>query len=385
MRQTFLGNTGLKVSELCLGAMTFGTAWGWGADEAESRRMFDAFATAGGTFVDTADAYTGGASERFVGTFVAGARDRFVIATKYTIGTDPLNANAYGNGRKTLMRALESSLKRLGTDYVDLYYAHMWDGFTPVEETLRAMEDSIRQGKVLHFGLSDFPAWMVARADALAEALHLTRPAAIQIEYNLAQRDGDRELIPMAEALGLSILDWSPLGGGVLTGKTLTGGAAGRVASGAVGHFDKYRTAHAAAVARAVVAEAGALGCTPAQLSIAWLRARSPLHIPIIAARSVGQLEENLGAVDLAPPSETLERLDRASRTPLGFPADFWPEGWPAWFGDWPTRLDPRVRPQGRAALKLDEPWPRRMPAGSASRDDDATPAPGPVARDDPA
>ncbi|QPH54945.1 aldo/keto reductase [Pontivivens ytuae] len=362
MKYTFVGNTGLKVSELCLGAMTFGTEWGWGADEVESRRIFDAFVDAGGNFIDTANAYTGGTSESYLGSFIADQRDRFVIATKYTISTDPENANAFGNGRKTLMTALDASLKRLGTDYVDLYYAHMWDGFTPVEETLRAMEDAIRQGKVLHFGLSDFPAWLVSRADALAEVMHIARPAAIQIEYNLAQRDADRELIPMAEALGLSILDWSPLGGGVLTGKTLAGDTSGRVATGAVGHFNKYKSEHSLAVAQDVVAMAKELGTSPAQIAIAWLRARSPRHIPIIGARSAAHIADNLQAVSLELDEAVMTRLDHASRTPLGFPSDFWPEGWPAWFGDWPQRLDQRVRLRGRKALKLDEEWPRRQP-----------------------
>lgn len=365
MQYTFLGQSGLKVSELCLGAMTFGTDWGWGADEAESRRMFDTFADAGGNFVDTANIYTRGTSEAFVGRFVKGRRDRFVIATKYTIGTDPDDANAWGNNRKSLTRALEASLKRLGTDYIDLYYPHMWDGFTPIEEVVRALEDAVRAGKVLHVGFSDFPAWLVARADALAEVQRLTRPAALQIEYNLAQREADRELIPMAEALGLSVLDWSPLAGGVLTGKTLGGDDIGRVASGAIGHFDKYRNARAEGVARKVVALAREVGCSAAQLAIAWLRAVSPAHIPIIGARNMAQLADNLGAAGLALEAPVLQRLDRISRIALGFPSDFFPTGWPAWFGDWPQRLDPRVRPAGRRVLRIDDDdWPRRVPGG---------------------
>ncbi|MDX8350771.1 aldo/keto reductase [Cognatiyoonia sp. IB215182] len=361
MKYTFLGQTGLKVSELCLGAMTFGTDWGWGADESESRKIFDAFTDVGGNFIDTADAYTGGTSEQYLGSFIKGQRDRFVIATKYTIGTDPENANAFGNGRKNFMASLDASLKRLETDYIDLYYAHMWDGFTPVEEVIRAMEDAIRAGKVLHFGLSDFPAWLASRADALAELMHLTRPAALQIEYNLAQRDADRELLPMAEALGLSVLDWSPLGGGVLTGKMLEGDTAGRVATGAVGHFNKYKSEQALSVAKVVVEEAKKLGCSPAQLAIAWLRQISPIHIPIIGARSAAHVADNLKAVEVTIPEDTALRLDKASRVPLGFPSDFFPEGWPAWFGEWPKTFDSRLRPLGRRALKLDEDWPRRQ------------------------
>ncbi|MEM9693892.1 MAG: aldo/keto reductase [Myxococcota bacterium] len=361
MRYTFLGHTSLKVSELCLGAMTFGTEWGWGADEDESRRIFDAFVDAGGNFIDTANAYTSGTSETYVGRFIQGRRDRFVIATKYTIGTDPENANAWGNGRKNLTRALEASLERLGTDYIDLYYPHMWDGFTPVEEVVRALEDAVRAGKILHVGFSDFPAWLVSRADALAEVERLTRPAAIQIEYNLAQRDAERELLPMAEALGLSVLDWSPLAGGALTGKTLEKDDEGRVSSSAVAHFDKYKSDRTLDVVRRVVEIAKGLGITPAQLAIAWLGAISPRHIPIVGARSLEHIHDNLGAVEVRLDAETIDTLDRLTQIDLGFPGDFWPSGWPAWFGDWPSQIDTRVRPNGRRALRLDDHrWPRR-------------------------
>jgi aryl-alcohol dehydrogenase-like predicted oxidoreductase len=356
MKLTFLGNTGLRVSELCLGAMTFGTEWGWGADEAESRRMFEAFADAGGNFVDTANAYTGGTSERYLGKFLQGRRDRFVVATKYTVTMDPADANASGNGRKNLVRSLDASLKRLNTDYVDLYWVHMWDGFTPVEEVVRGFEDAVRSGKVLHVGYSDFPAWLVSRADALAEFQRFTRPAAIQVEYNLAQREVERELLPMAKALGLSVLDWAPLGGGALTGKYLKEGAEGRVSSGAVAHFNKYATERVRRIARAVAELAAELGCSPAQLALAWLRGSSPLNIPVVGARTLAHLQDNLKAVDLTIPSETMARLDEASRIELGFPLDFYRDGWRGWFGDIPLRFDPRLRPLGRERLGLEVP-----------------------------
>ncbi|MEL6546656.1 MAG: aldo/keto reductase [Myxococcota bacterium] len=360
MHYTFLGNTGLKVSELCLGAMTFG-AQEWGADAPTSRRIFDRFADAGGNFIDTANAYAGGESERLLGQFVRGRRDRFVIATKYTLGTDSANANAFGNGRKNFMRSLEASLRRLDTDYIDLFYAHMWDGFTPIDETLRAMEDAISQGKVVHFGLSDFPAWLFARADALAEVARSTRPAALQIEYNLAQREAERELLPMAQALGVSVLDWSPLAGGVLTGKTLKGDGHGRVATGAVGHFKKYKTERTEGLVRELLPVAQELGCTPAQLSIAWVQSRSPLHIPIIGAKTLEQLEDNLGALNLTLNRATRDTLDELSRVELGFPRDFLATGWPVWFDRWPERFDRRIRPDGREALRLDDAnWERR-------------------------
>ncbi len=353
MQLTYLGDTGLKVSTLCLGAMTFGTDWGWGANEAECRRMLDLFADQGGNFVDTANAYTNGESERMLGRFLADRRDRFVVGTKYTISTDPSDANASGNGRKTLTRALEASLRRLGTDYVDLYWVHMWDGFTPVEETVRALDDAVRAGKVLHVGFSDHPAWLVARADALAEARGLTRPAAIQVEYSLAQREAERELIPMAERLGLSVLDWSPLAGGALTGKYLTPGAEGRVATGGVAHFERYAGEATRVVAQAVVDAADQLGCPASALAVAWLRAASPAHIPIVGARSAAQLADTLGAATLDVPAEVFARLDEVSQPSLGFPHDFLRKGWDRWFHDGPTRLDPRVRPQGRKALGL--------------------------------
>jgi aryl-alcohol dehydrogenase-like predicted oxidoreductase len=358
MQYTFLGTTGLRVSEMCLGAMTFGDDFGWGADEATSLAMFDAFTEAGGTFVDTANIYTGGTSERLLGKFLRGRRDRYVVATKYAITTDPSDPNAEGGGRKNLRRSLEDSLRRLGTDHVDLYWVHMWDGFTPVEETVRALDDAVRAGKVLHVGFSDYPAWMVARADAIAELSGLTRPAAIQVEYNLAARDVERELLPMAETLGMSVLDWSPLAGGALTGKHLAagGGAAdtGSVRrSEAVTHFAKYDEARPRAVAQEVVQVASELGCTPSQLAIAWLRHQSAAHIPIIGARTLEHLQDNLGAVGLRVPDDALARLDAASAIELGFPTEFYRTGREQYLGVHMDHLDPRVRPLGRRVVGL--------------------------------
>jgi aryl-alcohol dehydrogenase-like predicted oxidoreductase len=336
--------------------MTFGDDWGWGADEQTSRAMLDAFTDAGGTFLDTADIYTGGTSERLLGQFLRGRRDHYVVATKYGISTDHSDPNAEGGGRKNLRRALEASLRRLETDYIDLYWVHVWDGLTPVEETLRALDDAVRAGKVLHIGFSDHPAWWVARADALAEATGLTRPAAIQVEYNLAARDVERELLPLAEALGMSVLDWSPLGGGALTGKNLHGASddTGDVRrSEAVAHFGRYDAERPRRIAAEVVAVAADLGCTPAQLAIAWLRHQSPLHIPVIGARTAAHLADNLGAVDLRIPDDALVRLDKVSTVELGFPGDFLRAGRSGWFGPHLDNLDPRVRPQGRRALGL--------------------------------
>ena len=358
MKTTFLGRTGLRVSEYALGAMTFGTETGWGADRDESRRIFDAYVEAGGNFIDTADGYTRGTSERLVGEFVGAERQRFVIATKYTMSRDRTDPNGGGNQRKSLVAALDASLKRLGTDYIDLYYAHMFDGFTPIEETMRALDDAVRAGKVLYVGLSDFPAWLVARADLYAELGRFTQPAAIQVEYNLAMREAERELIPMADALGLSVLDWSPLGAGALSGKLVQPDPEenyeGRVASGAVArNFDKYKAEATNAVVRVLIECAEGMGTTPARLALAWLRARSDMHIPIIGARSARHIADNLRAAELVVPDDVMVRLEEASRRPLGFPVDFLRGGQADWFGDQPQRLDPRARPAGRRFLGM--------------------------------
>ena len=357
MDLTFLGSTGLRVSQLCLGAMTFGDDWGWGADEATSRQVFDAFDDAGGTFVDTADIYTGGTSETLLGRFLQGRRDRFVVATKYGISTDQADPNAGGGSRKNLRVSLEASLRRLQTDYIDLYWVHVWDGYTPIEETLAALDDAVHAGKVLHVGFSDTPAWLVSRADALAQLSGRTRPAAIQIEYNLAERAAERDLVPMAATLGLGVLDWSPLAGGALTGKRLPGreqqDAPVVARAQAVQHFTKYDDDRTATVATEVVRLAQELGCTPAQLALAWVRAQSPLHIPVVGARTVQHLLDNLGALDVELPDEVLRQLDAVSSIELGFPHDFLRNGRSGWFGDVPERLDPRLRPQARRALGL--------------------------------
>lgn len=342
MKYTFLGNTGLRVSELALGTMR------WGDDEETNRRILDAYAEAGGNFIDTANAY--GTSEAMLGKALKGRRDGFVLATKYTLTTDRSDANAEGNGRKNLVRSLDESLKRLRTDYVDVYWVHVWDGFTPVEETLEALNDAVRQGKVLYVGLSDFPAWLVARADALAEWRGLTRPAAVQVKYNLAARDAEREILPMAEALGLSVLAWSPLGGGALAGKHLPEDEDGVNDETPSGEHSVVRSV------RTVVDAAGEIGCSPSQLAIAWLRQRSPLHIPIVGASSVQNVEDNLGTVDVEIPEEIMDRLDKASNIELGFPLDFYRRSRvDNWYGPHLANLDERVKPLGRRLMGFRE------------------------------
>src|SRR4051812_24568628 len=275
MRYKLLGKSGLRVSELCLGTMTFGEDWGWGSSRNESRQILDAFFEAGGNFIDTANVYTNGTSETLLGEFLGGRRDSAVLATKYTNampGTDP---NAGGNQRKNMMRAVEASLKRLKTDYIDLYWLHIWDRMTPPEEVMRAFDDLVRQGKILHAGVSDMAAWAVARANTLAELRGWTSFVGLQVEYSLIERTVERELLPMSDALGLGVTAWSPLAGGVLTGKYAEGkaGADARMNSEMMKAF-RPRDERARAVVAAVWAVAGEVGRSPAQVALAWLRQR---------------------------------------------------------------------------------------------------------------
>jgi len=205
MRYRLLGRTGLRVSELALGTMTFGTEWGWGAEQGEAGKIFDAFAEAGGNFIDTANKYTDGSAERMVGEFVKADRERFVVATKYTLTTRTDDPNASGNHRKNMVQSLDASLARLGTDYVDVYWAHIWDPLTPVEEMMRALDDMVRAGKVLYIGISDVPAWVVARANTYAEVRGWTPFSAVQVQYSLVERAVERDLIPMARHLDLAV------------------------------------------------------------------------------------------------------------------------------------------------------------------------------------
>lgn len=327
MRYKLLGRTGLRVSELCLGTMTFGPEWGWGADRATSRAMFDAFANAGGNFIDTANFYTGGTSERLVGEFVAEDRERWVVATKYTLATRPDHANGGGNHRKSLVHSLERSLERLDTDYVDLLWVHAWDFVTPEEEVMRALDDLVRAGKVLYIGVSDTPAWMVARCNTLAELRGWTSFAGLQIRYNLTDRAAERDLLPMARALDVAVTPWAPVAAGLLTGKytrgveTGTSDATGRLTETAWGKGafgDKQL-----AIARAVDRVADERGCTSSQVALSWLRQRPGVVIPIIGARSAEHIRDNLGCVDQTLTAEEIATLDEVSAIELGFPHDF--------------------------------------------------------------
>jgi aryl-alcohol dehydrogenase-like predicted oxidoreductase len=324
MRYKLLGKSGLRVSELCLGTMTFGEDWGWGASKDESRKVYDAFLEAGGNFIDTANVYTNGTSEQLLGEFMTGHRDRIVLATKYTNAAPGKDPNAAGNHRKSMMQAVEASLKRLKTDYIDLYWLHIWDQITPIEEVLRAFDDLVRQGKILYAGVSDMPAWLVAKANTLAELRGWTSFVGLQIEYSLIERTPERELLPMAAELGLGVTAWSPLAGGLLTGKQLEPGGAkdSRQSSAMMQQFMKS-DAREEAVAREVVAVAREIGHSPAQVALAWLRQRPEPIIPIIGARKLAQVKDNLACITVKLAPAQLERLNAVSRIEMGFPHDF--------------------------------------------------------------
>jgi aryl-alcohol dehydrogenase-like predicted oxidoreductase len=328
MRYRLFGPSGLRVSELFLGAMTFGEQGGVGAPPEECRRILDAYADAGGNVIDTAINYRGGASEEILGALLAGRRDRFVLSTKYTVTRDPGDPNAAGGHRKNLRLSLETSLRRLRTDYIDIYWVHMWDRHTPAEETLRALDDQVHAGKILYLGISDAPAWLISRANTLADWRGWTPFAGLQAPYSLLRRDIEAELLPMAEALGMAVAAWSPLADGILSGKFTQGSTRGdtRVDPAAL-------TEHQHAVASVVAEVASGLGVTPAQVAIAWTRSRSSAVIPVIGARRLEQLIDNLGAASLELPADAIARLDSATPVDHGFPSAFIRDNTPWVFG----------------------------------------------------
>lgn len=325
MRYRILGKSGLRVSEAALGTMTFGEDWGWGTAKEEAQRVYNAFREAGGNFVDTANLYTNGTSESFLGEFMQGHRQSIVMATKYAnaaAGTDP---NAAGDQRKNMAQSVNASLKRLRTDYIDLYWVHIWDQITPVEETMRGLDDLVRQGKVLYVGISDAPAWWIAQANMLAYLRGWSPFIALQIEYNLTERTVERELIPMAKDLNVAVTAWSPLANGVLTGKYHGRGPSepGRMSGDMMKQFlpEQQRTDRIVAALKTVSDE---IGHSMAQVALAWLRYRPVPVIPIIGARKLSQLQDNLGSFDLTLSTDQLKTLDQASRIDLGFPLDFY-------------------------------------------------------------
>jgi aryl-alcohol dehydrogenase-like predicted oxidoreductase len=315
VRYTLLGNSGLRVSEVALGTMTFGDDWGWGATRAESAKQFELFADAGGTLIDTANKYTNGTAESILGELLATDRDHFVLGTKYSLNMREGDLNAGGNHRKNLVQSLDASLRRLHTDRIDLLWLHAWDYLTPPGEVMRALDDQVRLGKVLYLGVSDTPAWVVAQMQTLAAERGWSPFAGLQIEYSLVQREVERDLVPMARGLGLSVLAWGPLGAGILSGKY-----SGPVATGDAKRLTDVAPAKLA-IAKTVADVAAELGHTPAQIALAWIRAQRA--IPILGARTADQLESNLACLEVDLPADVLARLDQASRVPRGFPHDF--------------------------------------------------------------
>ncbi|RZT92198.1 aryl-alcohol dehydrogenase-like predicted oxidoreductase [Advenella incenata] len=311
MKYTTFGKTGLQVSQVALGTGNFGTGWGYGADSDVSTAIFNAYAEAGGNFIDSADVYQFGQSEQLLGSLLAGRRENFVLATKFTRGaTSNPNRLAMGNSRKAMIASLEASLKRLKTDHIDIYWVHWPDGVTPTEEIIRGFEDLARAGKILYAGVSNFPAWRLARAATLAELTGAVPIAAAQFEHSLVHREPEAELFPASHALGLGIVTWSPLGGGMLTGKYRKG-EAGRAEGFGGKVFQPENSAQRTQVLDTVIYIAKELGVTPGQVAIAWAGTHGA--VPIVGPRSPAQLADNLGALSLTLSAQQLDRLDSVS------------------------------------------------------------------------
>ena len=353
MKCQLLGKSGLRVSELCLGAMTFGEEWGWGASKEECHKIFNAYVDAGGNFIDTANKYTEGTSEKYIGEFIASDRDRFVLATKYTSNTRRGDPNAGGNHRKNMIQSLEASLKRLNTDYIDLYWVHAWDPLTPIEEMMRALDDMVRSGKILYIGVSDAPAWIVSQVNTLANLRGWTEFTGLQIEYSLIERTAERELLPMADALNIGVTAWSPLGGGVLTGKynksnreeqqqtqqqnTSSSSSTAFVAQEGNSRLEvqnefasRVLNDRNMLIAQEVSKIAKEIGCSAAQVALNWVRQQNIMSpagknkiIPIIGARKETQIKDNLSCLEFELTSEQMQRLNEVSKIELGFPHDF--------------------------------------------------------------
>lgn len=320
MKYKLLGRSGLRVSEICLGTMTMGTEWGYGADKETSKEIFDTFVNAGGNFIDTANLYTEGTSERFVGEFAKAERSNLVLATKYSLRTGDVGLQNRGNHRKNMVQSVEDSLKRMGLEYIDLYYLHAWDFTTPIDEVMRGLDDLVRAGKILYVAVSDSPAWIVSRANTLAELRGWSPFIGLQVEYSLFQRTPERDLLPMADALEIGVTAWAPLAGGALTGKYLESSTQehGRLKPESI-----RRGERAKAIAAEVVAIGSEIGKTPAQVALRWVMQQGHTIVPIVGARKVAQIQDSVGAVGWELSTEHLSRLNEVSAVEVGFPHDF--------------------------------------------------------------
>jgi len=320
-----LGRSGLRVSPFCLGAMTFGEEWGWGSTVAESEAIIARYMEQGGNFIDTANGYTRGHSEKIIGDFIAHdrpRRDRIVIATKFFTNLYTGDPNAGGTSRKNIVASCEQSLRRLQTDYIDLYWMHAWDKFTPIDETMRALDDLVRAGKVRYIGVSDTPAWKVTQAQMLADWKAWTPFVALQIEYSLIERTIEGDLLPMAQEFGLGVTPWSPLRGGALSGK-YTRANAGTQKADRGDRVTAFLNERSYSIIDELTRIAGELGVTPAAVAIAWVQQRPGVTSTIIGARTMAQLEQNLAALDVPLTADHKAALDKASEPTLGFPHAF--------------------------------------------------------------
>jgi aryl-alcohol dehydrogenase-like predicted oxidoreductase len=320
MKYQLFGHTGLRVSELCLGTMGFGTENGWGADFNTSKEVFDAYANAGGNFLDTANIYTQGTSEKFLGEFIGSDRDHYVVATKYSLKDRNGDPNYAGNHRKNMVRSVQESLKRLQTDYIDVLWLHIWDFTTHPEEVLLAMNDLISKGLVHYIGISDTPAWRVAQANTIAELRGWNRFAGLQVEYSLINRTAERDLLPVAKALNLTLTPWAPLAGGAGTGKYIKGD------KGRLPENSKRLNERNTQIAQKVMAVAEAMECTPAQVALKWAIQRNQSVVPIVGATKAHQIKDALGSVNIEIPANLLQELNDISAIELGFPGDFFNE-----------------------------------------------------------
>src|ERR1700730_2386058 len=328
MRYYLLGKSGLRVSELAFGAMSFGTDWGWGTEIKEARKMLDLYIDNGGNFVDTANFYTNGSSEKMLGELLGEKRQQIVLSTKHTVSTHPGDPNGGGNHRKSMVRSVETSLQRLKTDYIDLLYLHIWDGTTPVEEIFRAMDDLVSAGKVLYVGISDTPAWQISRMQAIADLRGWSPLIALQIEYNLIERTTERDLIPMASEMGLGVVTFSPLSSGLLSGKysredflSKSGSAAGNSGTrkNTLEYLGKF-TERNMEIVDEVKKVASEVQKSPAQVALAWLLPKSAVTPVLLGASKIEQLENNLGSLNTHLSSDQIKRLDDMSRIAMGFP-----------------------------------------------------------------
>ena len=320
-----LGRSGLRVSPFCLGAMTFGEDWGWGSTVADSEAIIATFLERGGNFIDTANGYTRRHSERIIGDFIAhdrSRRDRIVIATKFFSNLYLGDPNGGGTSRKAIVASCEQSLRRLQTDYIDLYWMHAWDRHTPIDETMRALDDLVRAGKVRYIGVSDTPAWKVAQAQVLADWKGWTPFVALQVEYSLIERTIEGELLPMAREFGLGVTPWSPLRGGALSGK-YTRANAGTMKADRGDRVTAFLNERTYTIIDELTRIAGELGVTPAAVAIAWVQQRPGVTSTIIGARTMTQLEANLAALDVPLTADHMAALDKVSEPTLNFPHQF--------------------------------------------------------------